>query len=76
MNFKNIEGQIAWWLKTLASYDFQRSGLVHSNADALSRRTRLDENCKYCDKIDSTCTDQDPGLATSVVDKPRFYCYA
>ena len=39
--FKNPEGQIARWLETLATYDFNiehRAGRIHSNADALSRR--------------------------------------
>ena len=35
--FKNPEGQIARWLETLATYDFNiehRAGRIHSNADA------------------------------------------
>jgi hypothetical protein len=39
--FKNPEGQIARWLETLATYDFNiehREGRIHSNANALSRR--------------------------------------
>jgi hypothetical protein len=38
--FKNPEGQLAMWLKTLSAYKFQiqyRPGVQHKNADALSR---------------------------------------
>ena len=66
MNFKNI-GQIARWLETLASYDFMivhRSGRLHSNADSLSRRPCLQDNCKYCSNVDSRYATEDPGVAT------------
>ena len=67
MKFKNIEGQIARWLETLASYDFEivhRSGRLHSNADSLSRRPCLQDNCKYCSNVDSRYATEDPGVAT------------
>lgn len=41
LNFKNPEGQMARWLEKLQMYDFEsqhRSGKLHGNADALSRR--------------------------------------
>ena len=67
MNFKNIEGQIARWLETLASYEFEivhRSGRLHSNADSLSRRPCLQDNCKYCSNVDSRYATEEPGVAT------------
>lgn len=50
LNFKEPEGQVARWIEQLQEYDFtteHRSGKIHGNADALSRRPCL-ENCKYC----------------------------
>ena len=50
MNFTNPEGQIARWLEILGTYDFKiehRAGIVHSNADALSRRPCLTLECTY-----------------------------
>ena len=41
-SFKHPEGQVARWLQTLAEFQFtveHRQGLLHSNADALSRRS-------------------------------------
>ena len=70
MNFKNIEGQIARWLETLASYDFtiiHRSGLTHLNADALSRRPCIDEKCEYCDRIETRYSIKDSGLITRAI---------
>ncbi|XP_023205547.1 uncharacterized protein LOC106700194 [Xiphophorus maculatus] len=47
--FKHPEGQLARWLEELSQYDFDiehRSGLQHSNADALSRQaTEGSTNC-------------------------------
>jgi hypothetical protein len=45
-NFKSPEGQVARWLETLSSFDFEiehRAGRSHSNADGLSRRP-----CRQC----------------------------
>ncbi|KAK3083233.1 hypothetical protein FSP39_017411 [Pinctada imbricata] len=56
MNFKKPEGQIARWLETLASYDFDiehRAGRVHQNADALSRRPFYD-SCTYCERYENS----------------------
>jgi len=44
--FKQPEGILARWIKTMAEYDYDiehRPGRLHSNADALSRQT-----CKQC----------------------------
>ncbi|XP_018378085.1 PREDICTED: uncharacterized protein LOC108770849 [Trachymyrmex cornetzi] len=41
MSFKDLEGQLARWSERLQQYDFQviyRNGILHGNADALSRR--------------------------------------
>jgi hypothetical protein len=54
-NFKGPEGQIARWLEFLSTYDFEikyRAGRVHSNADALSRRPCISEDCAYCDRAE------------------------
>lgn len=50
-NFKNREAQIARWLETLSTYNFEiqhRAGRIHSNADALSRRPCCTSGCSYC----------------------------
>ena len=50
-NFKEPEGQVARWLEMLQEYDFvvcHRKGKMHQNADALSRRPCMMENCKSC----------------------------
>ena len=69
MNFTTtaVEGQIARWLEYLASYDFKvlfRSGASHRNADSMSRRPCIPENCEYCNRIDKRYTYEDPELAT------------
>ena len=49
-NFKEPEGQVARWIETLSTYQFEvqhRPGKQHSNADALSRIP-----CKQCGRID------------------------
>ena len=46
-SFKHPEGQVARWLQTLAEFQFtveHRRGILHSNADALSRRSYEDGN--------------------------------
>jgi hypothetical protein len=53
-HFKEVDGQMARWLKTLAQYDFEivhRKGKQHGNADGLSRRS-CGDNCKHCDKAE------------------------
>ena len=50
-SFKEPEGQVARWLEQLQEYEFEvkhRAGLSHSNADALSRRPCLADNCRNC----------------------------
>lgn len=50
VNFKNPEGLIARWIERLQEYQFDiehRAGMVHRNADALSRRP-CPEDCPHC----------------------------
>ena len=52
--FKNPEAQIARWLETLSTYNFEiqhRAGRIHSNADALSRRPCCTSGCSYCIRL-------------------------
>ena len=54
LEMKQPEGQVARWLEKLQQYNFKikhRSGRVHNNADALSRRP-CQEQCKHCSNID------------------------
>lgn len=56
LSFRNVEGQLARWLMSLSAYDFEiihRSGRLHSNADALSRRPCAEKHCKYCENVES-----------------------
>ena len=56
MWFKNCEGQIARWIENLSAYTFtvqHRAGMIHSNADALSRRSCKDDHCRYCDSYEN-----------------------
>ncbi len=51
LNFRQPEGQVARWLEILQEYDFEvhhRPGRQHANADALSRRPCLADECRYC----------------------------
>lgn len=51
LSFKQPDGQVARWLETLQSYNFDiqhRAGRHHGNADALSRRPCLTTECRYC----------------------------
>ena len=53
LRFKNRDGQMVWWLKTLYIYDFEvqhRAGSAHGNADALSRRPCHESN--HCDRLE------------------------
>ena len=59
-NFKDIQGQLARWIETLAQYTFEillRAGIKHNNADALSR---VDYTTKCCthqqnEEFDASC---------------------
>lgn len=54
LSFKSPEGQVARWLERLGQYDFEikhRPGVLHGNADALSRRPCGDD-CKQCTRLD------------------------
>jgi len=51
-----LEGQLARWLEQLQQYNFEiihRKGSLYSNADGLSRRPCLEDNCNYCNKQES-----------------------
>ena len=53
LSSKNPEGQTARWLEHLQRYNFtveHRPGEKHGNADALSRRPCLLDDCKHCSK--------------------------
>ena len=67
MKFRICEGQLARFLETLSTYDFTieyRAGLRHNNADSLSRRPCLDQDCAHCKRFEKRYTDKVPGLAT------------
>jgi len=54
-HFKEVDGQLARWLETLAKYDFKiihRKGVRHANADGLSRRPCIYKDCRHCDKAE------------------------
>ena len=55
MSFREPQGQLARWLEKLQIYEFtveHRSGSEHKNADALSRRPCVEENCKQCKRYE------------------------
>ncbi len=55
LNFRQPEGQVARWLEILQEYDFEvqhRPRRQHANADALSRRPCLADECRYCGRQD------------------------
>ena len=57
-NFKESEGQVARWLETLSSFDFDiihRPGIQHSNGHALSRRPCPDD-CNTCGRFEDKDT--------------------
>ena len=54
LNFKILDGQLARMLTFLLAYDFSiqpRADTLHSNCDALSRRSYVEVDCKYCEKM-------------------------
>ncbi|KMQ85118.1 integrase core domain protein [Lasius niger] len=55
MSFKDLKGQLARWLERLQEYEFEiihRRGLIHKNADGLSRRQCELFGCEYCAKVE------------------------
>ena len=70
LNFKNPEGQIARWIEILSTYDMEiqhRQGIMHSNADSLSRRPCMNVECSYCDKVDrKNSNSQEIGIQTDI----------
>ena len=56
LNFKCPDGQTARWLQELQQFSFtveHRRGLKHNNADALSRRPCLADDCKHCHRLET-----------------------
>ena len=60
MNFKDPQGQVARWLETLGTFEFEvqhRPGLKHNNADAMSRgpcrQCGMDESGKSTEHTES-----------------------
>ena len=54
--FKEPEGQIARWLEQIQNFEFvieHRPGSRHGNADGLSRRPCMSEECRACEKKES-----------------------
>ena len=73
LNFREPEGQIARWIQQLQEYNFQiqhRSGPVHTNADALSRRPCVPE-CKHCRRLEEKDVGSDVVIPCRVVTVPR-----
>lgn len=69
MNFKMVDGQLARWMESLATYrlDIQyRRGATHGNADGLSRRPCVQSGCKYCDRRESWAMAETTDQARSV----------
>lgn len=68
MNFKICEGALARIIETLAIYDFTieyRPGISHRNADSISRRPCLDQECAHCERFEKKYSENLTGLATS-----------
>ncbi|XP_058879681.1 uncharacterized protein LOC131737088 [Acipenser ruthenus] len=62
VNFKEPQGQLARWLEQLQEFDFtiqHRAGEKHSNADAMSRRPCLPDDCAYCLKREQQTEEQE-----------------
>ena len=67
MNFKICEGALARILETLAIYDFfieYRPGPSHQNANSVSRRPCLNQECAHCERFEKKYSENSPGLAT------------
>lgn len=63
MSFREPEGQVARWLEQLASFQFtveHRAGKSHQNADALSRRPCLTDECRYCSRAEAREVENQP----------------
>ena len=56
---------MARWLEFLASVEldiYYRPGISHQNADSMSKRPCIYNNCKYCDIIEEKWGLKDTGL--------------
>ncbi|XP_036138917.1 uncharacterized protein LOC118644443 [Monomorium pharaonis] len=52
---RDLEGQLARWLKELQQYEFEvhhRKGLIHKNADEFSRRLCETNGYGYCSRVE------------------------
>lgn len=70
MKAKEPEGQVARWIETLSSYEFEikhRPGRSHRNADALSRKP-----CSQCSRIGIQAVDVVLSFAQDQMDCPEF----
>ena len=64
LNFKILDGQLARMLTFLSAYDFSiqhRTGRLHSNCDALTRRPCVETNCKYCERVGNKFASEQEG---------------
>ena len=68
MNFKICEGALAIILTTLGIYDFKiefRPGSRHLDADSISRRPCVDQECAHCERFEKRYSKETtPRLAT------------
>ena len=67
INFKICEGALARILETLSIYDFfveHRPGFLHRDADSISRRPCVDQECAHCERFEKKYSENTPGLAT------------
>ena len=68
-NFSMCESQLGHWLETLSAYDFtleHRPGVLHSNADALSRRRCIGDDYAHCERYEKKYNVVTPGVATRI----------
>ncbi|XP_011860227.1 PREDICTED: uncharacterized protein LOC105557572 [Vollenhovia emeryi] len=66
----DLEGQLARWLERLQRYDFEiiyRKGLLHGNADGLSRRLCESIGCNYCTKIEKKTAHEPEKIVVRIV---------
>ncbi|XP_036146013.1 uncharacterized protein LOC118646668 [Monomorium pharaonis] len=55
LSFRDLEGQLGRWLEKLQQYEFEvhhRKGLIHKNADGLSRRLCKTNGYGYCSRVE------------------------
>ena len=67
MNFNICEDALTRILEILANYDFTielRPASSHQNADSLSLRPCIDQECAHCERFEKKYSENTPGLAT------------